>query len=89
LQRRKALGPLVGGVFLWQISPEMNFVTAIVFGLIGTIGFAFLGWSTASGGGTVSQGVAERLNQEGLQAAFLQDCIKAWDEGGQASDQPK
>jgi MFS family permease len=33
----------LGGAFLWQISPEVNFVTAFVFGIIGTIGFAFWG----------------------------------------------
>ena len=30
----------LGGAFLWQISPEANFVTAFVFGVIGTIGFS-------------------------------------------------
>ena len=33
----------LGGAFLWQISPETNLVTASVFGLIGTVGFAFFG----------------------------------------------
>jgi MFS family permease len=32
-----------GGAFLWQISPETNLVTAFVFGLIGTAGFAVFG----------------------------------------------
>ena len=33
----------IGGAFLWQISPETNLMTAFVFGLIGTIGFAIFG----------------------------------------------
>lgn len=33
----------LGGAFLWQISPETNLMTAFVFGLIGTIGFAIFG----------------------------------------------
>ncbi len=33
----------LGGVFLWQISPEANLITAFVFGIIGTLGFAVFG----------------------------------------------
>ena len=33
----------LGGAFLWQISPETNFITAFVFGIIGTVGFALWG----------------------------------------------
>ena len=33
----------LGGAFLWQISPQMNFITAFVFGIIGTIAFAIWG----------------------------------------------
>ena len=33
----------LGGAFLWQISPETNFLTAFVFGIIGTVGFRGLG----------------------------------------------
>jgi MFS family permease len=33
----------LGGAFLWQISPETNLITAFVFGVIGTIGFAVFG----------------------------------------------
>ena len=33
----------LGGAFLWQISPETNLVTAFVFGIIGTAGFAVFG----------------------------------------------
>jgi len=33
----------LGGAFLWQISPETNFITAFVFGIIGTVGFAVWG----------------------------------------------
>jgi MFS family permease len=32
-----------GGAFLWQASPQVNFMTAFVFGVIGTLGFAILG----------------------------------------------
>jgi MFS family permease len=32
-----------GGALLWQISPETNFMTAFVFGVIGTVGFAVYG----------------------------------------------
>jgi len=32
-----------GGAFLWQSSPQVNFMTAFVFGVIGTLGFAMLG----------------------------------------------
>jgi capsular polysaccharide biosynthesis protein len=33
----------MGGAFLWQISPQTNLVTAFVFGIIGTVVFAFFG----------------------------------------------
>jgi MFS family permease len=33
----------LGGAFLWQISPETNFVVAFIFGVIGTLGFAVFG----------------------------------------------
>jgi MFS family permease len=33
----------LGGAFLWQISPETNLITAFVFGIIGTVGFAVFG----------------------------------------------
>ncbi|MBI5583903.1 MAG: MFS transporter [Deltaproteobacteria bacterium] len=33
----------LGGAFLWQISPQTNFITAFVFGIIGTVGFAVWG----------------------------------------------
>jgi MFS family permease len=33
----------LGGAFLWQISPETNFITAFVFGVIGTMGFSLFG----------------------------------------------
>lgn len=33
----------IGGAFLWQISPETNLITAFVFGIIGTVGFAVFG----------------------------------------------
>lgn len=33
----------IGGAVLWQISPAANFITAFVFGLLGTIGFAIFG----------------------------------------------
>ncbi len=33
----------LGGAFLWQISPQTNLITAFVFGIIGTAGFAAFG----------------------------------------------
>ncbi len=33
----------LGGAFLWQISPELNLLTASGFGIIGTIGFLVFG----------------------------------------------
>ena len=33
----------MGGAFLWLISPETNLITAFVFGVIGTVGFAIFG----------------------------------------------
>jgi MFS family permease len=33
----------LGGAFLWQISPQTNLITAFVFGIIGTVGFALFG----------------------------------------------
>jgi len=32
-----------GGAFLWEISPETNFLVAFAFGVIGTVGFAVFG----------------------------------------------
>jgi MFS family permease len=33
----------LGGAFLWQVSPQTNFTTAFLFGIIGTVGFAMFG----------------------------------------------
>ena len=33
----------LGGAVLWQISPAANFITAFIFGLFGTLGFALFG----------------------------------------------
>jgi len=33
----------LGGAFLWQISPQTNLITAFVFGIAGTVGFAVFG----------------------------------------------
>jgi len=33
----------LGGAFLWQVSPETNLITAFLFGVIGTLGFAIFG----------------------------------------------
>ena len=33
----------LGGAFLWRISPQTNLLTAFVFGIIGTVGFALFG----------------------------------------------
>ncbi|MFZ0242505.1 MAG: MFS transporter [Desulfobacterales bacterium] len=33
----------LGGAFLWQISPQLNLMTAFIFGIIGTLGFAVFG----------------------------------------------
>jgi len=38
-----------GGAFLWQISPETNFVVAFLFGVVGTIGFAVFGREIRTG----------------------------------------
>ena len=32
-----------GGALLWQINPEVNFLAAFVFGVIGTVGFGLFG----------------------------------------------
>ena len=36
----------LGGAFLWQISPQTNLITAFVFGILGTTGFALFGRDT-------------------------------------------
>jgi hypothetical protein len=36
-------GAALGGAFLWQVSPQTNLITAFVFGIIGTVGFALFG----------------------------------------------
>jgi MFS family permease len=33
----------LGGAFLWQISPQANLLTAFMFGIAGTVGFAIFG----------------------------------------------
>lgn len=33
----------LGGAFLWQIGPQVNFLSAFAFGLLGTVGFALWG----------------------------------------------
>jgi hypothetical protein len=32
-----------GGAFLWLISPQVNFLVAFAFGVIGTVSFALTG----------------------------------------------
>jgi MFS family permease len=39
----------LGGAFLWQISPETNFIVAFLFGVIGTIGFSLFGREVGTG----------------------------------------
>jgi MFS family permease len=36
-------GAAVGGALLWEISPKTNLITAFVFGVIATLGFAIFG----------------------------------------------
>ena len=36
-------GAACGGAFLWQIGPAVNFLTALVFGMAGTLWFALRG----------------------------------------------
>lgn len=36
---------VLGGAFLWRISPELNLLTACAFGVLGTLGFALFGKS--------------------------------------------
>lgn len=38
-----------GGAFLWMISPATNFITAFIFGLIGTVGYAIWGRDVSMG----------------------------------------
>lgn len=45
-----------GGAFLWQISPETNFIVAFIFGVIGTIGFAVFGHEIQTGRSMESTG---------------------------------
>jgi len=45
-----------GGAFLWQISPETNFIVAFIFGVIGTIGFAVFGREIRTGRSMESTG---------------------------------
>jgi MFS family permease len=33
----------LGGAFLWQMSPQVNLITAFSFGIMGTVGFAIFG----------------------------------------------
>jgi MFS family permease len=40
-----------GGAFLWLISPQVNFLTAFGFGVIGTISFALAGRDLTESGG--------------------------------------
>ena len=39
----------VGGAFLWQISPEVNFLAAFGFGVLGTMGYLWCGRETGRG----------------------------------------
>ncbi len=40
-----------GGAFLWLISPQVNFLTAFAFGVIGTVSFALAGTDLIKDGG--------------------------------------
>jgi MFS family permease len=43
----------LGGAFLWQINPQTNLITAFVFGIIGTVGFAVFGRDIAAPSGAL------------------------------------
>jgi MFS family permease len=49
-------GAALGGAFLWQISPQTNLITAFVFGMIGTVGFAVFGRDLHSSEKEISHG---------------------------------
>jgi hypothetical protein len=38
-----------GGALLWQISPQTNLITALVFGIISTVGFSVFGRELRTG----------------------------------------
>jgi len=44
----------LAGAFLWRISPEANLITAFVFGILGTMGFAVFGRDLPVAGATYS-----------------------------------
>ena len=44
----------LGGAFLWQISPQVNLLSAFAFGVIGTVGFAIFGRDVTTSGTTSS-----------------------------------
>lgn len=45
----------LAGAFLWQISPETNLLTAFVFGILGTVGFAIFGRDLPMSGAKTSE----------------------------------
>jgi len=46
----------LAGAFLWQISPETNLITAFVFGVLGTVGFAVFGRDISVSAAATSKG---------------------------------
>jgi MFS family permease len=40
----------LGGAFLWQISPQVNLLSAFAFGVLGTVGFAIFGRDVTTSG---------------------------------------
>jgi MFS family permease len=48
-----------GGAFLWEVSPQVNFVGAFLFGALGTIFYAFWGDSDSSAEASVQRGQAD------------------------------
>ncbi len=45
----------VGGAFLWQIGPDINFLVAFGFGVLGTVGFAVWGKDLSNSNRTLSR----------------------------------
>ncbi|MBN1103757.1 MAG: MFS transporter, partial [Deltaproteobacteria bacterium] len=52
----------LGGAFLWQIGPQANLITAFVFGIIGTAGFALFGKDLVEFGRSTTQGTTKRIS---------------------------
>ena len=68
----------LGGAFLWQISPQTNLITAFVFGIIGTVGFAIFGRDMPVQHHSRGMHDKDNVNEHFLATVSFKEAFKFW-----------